>query len=199
MIDTIQYYNQNADEFYERTVDADMTGCRERFLNYLPGNARILDLGCGSGRDSKYFQKSGYTVEALDASEEMCRLAAAYLERPVTCLRFEEMSYEAEFDGVWACASLLHIQKKDLGSILERLHRALKPGGVIYVSVKYGSGEEERLGRFFSDYSVEELRRVFEGQGLFEVLECFETVDVREGYEEKPWVNLIGRKSIITE
>ena len=104
------------------------------------------------------------------------------------------MEWVEEFDGVWASASLLHVRKIDLPDVLVKLHRALKKKGILYVSMKYGVAQEERRGRFFSDYSVGELKEMLEKEGLFDVLECFETADSREGYENKPWVNAIARK-----
>ena len=191
---TIAYYDQNAAEFCQRTLGFDMSYCQNKFLGYLQEGDCILDAGCGSGRDSRFFLERGMKVISMDASEKICQLASEYIGQPVQCLRFEEMEWEEKIDGVWASASLLHIEKKDLPQVLVKLHRALKPNGILYISVKYGAVEEERLGRFFSDYSLEELSGVLEAEGLFEVLECFETEDGREGYENKPWVNVIGRK-----
>ena len=192
--DTITYYNQNAAKFCQRTFDFDMSYCQNKFLGYLQKGNCILDAGCGSGRDSKYFMEKGMQVVSMDASEAICQLAAEYIGKPVECLRFEDMQWEEEFDGVWASASLLHVRKADLPGVLGKLHRALKPEGILYGSVKYGAAEEERLGRFFSDYSMGELKEMLEKEGLFDVLECFETADARAGYEDKPWVNAIARK-----
>lgn len=191
---TINYYNTKTREFIDRTINADMDFCRNKFLDLLKPGASVLDAGCGSGRDSRVFLESGYDVQAIDASVEMCRMAAEYIGQPVRCMRFDEMAYDGEFDGIWACASLLHVRKEELPAILRRMHKALRPGGILYASVKYGDAQEERLGRFFSDYRMEELKDVFSRDRLFETIECFETEDVRPDYKEKPWVNILVRK-----
>ncbi len=191
---TIEYYNQYAEQFAERTAGADMSFCRDVFLKYLPEHALILDAGCGSGRDSRIFREKGYRVCAIDASEEMCRVAARRIGRLVQCMRFEEMAWQEHFDGIWACASLLHVPRCELPAVLGKFHQALKPGGMLYASFKYGSGEEARLGRFFSDYRLGELEDAFLRDGLFSLAESFETEDARPDYKEKPWVNIIVRK-----
>jgi len=175
-------------------VGTDMSACQEKFISLLQPGALILDAGCGSGRDSRFFLEQGFAVQAIDALEEMCRLAGEYIGQTVECMQFDELEDVSQFDGIWACASLLHIRKKELPELLGRFHRALKPDGVMYASFKYGDREEERLGRFFSDYSVEEIRDVFLRDGLFQLVEVFETEDVRPDYRDKPWVNIIVRK-----
>lgn len=192
--ETINYYNNNAKEFADRTVNTDMGVCQDRFTALLDKGAFILDAGCGSGRDSKAFVNQGFNVTAIDASSEMCLVASKYTGLKVECIRFDEMEFKNRFDGIWACASLLHIEKKELPDILCRFHKALKPGGVMYASFKYGNKEEHRLGRFFSDYNMDEVKKIFLSGGLFKLAECFETEDFRPDYKEKPWVNIIVRK-----
>ncbi len=191
---TIDYYNKNAKAFVERTISADMSICQDKFLGLLNAGSYILDAGCGSGRDSRIFLEKGFLVEAMDASKEMCRIAAEYIGQPVTCMKFEEMTYEARFDGIWACASLLHVEKCRMPEILLKLQRALKSGGILYASFKYGNTEEERLERFFSDYHLDEIENIFLQDGLFELVDSFVTEDVRPDYQNKPWVNVIVRK-----
>lgn len=191
---TIDYYNQNAKEFVSRTVNADMHYCQDKFMKLLKQGNYILDAGCGSGRDSLFFLKHGYKVCSIDASRELCKLAEEYIGQSVECVRFQDMEYEGLFDGVWACASLLHLSKKELPMVLRKFYRALKLGGVMYASFKYGDKEEERSGRFFSDYHLEEIEKVFtEGAG-FELIEGFVTEDVRDDYAGTTWVNVIVRK-----
>lgn len=193
---TISYYNKNAKEFAERTVNTDMDFCHSKFTALLQNGDYILDAGCGSGRDSKFFLEQGFNVQAIDASVEMCQLAAEYTGIPVKCMRFDEMEFDSQFDGIWASASLLHIEKSSLPDILYKFNRALKQGGIMYASFKYGDKEEERLGRFFSDYHIEELEGIFLKDGLFELEESFETEDTRPDYKNKPWVDIIVRKKL---
>ena len=142
---TISYYNENAEAFCEGTRFADMSETRGRFLRYVQPGGLILDAGCGSGRDSKYFLEHGYRVVAMDASEEICRLASEYLGQVVECRRFEGIAETEKYDGIWACASLLHVPYTELPEMIARLVKALVDGGVLYASFKYGREENETV------------------------------------------------------
>lgn len=192
--ETIDYYNINAEEFIRRTVNSEMSGCQKKFLELLKSGSRILDAGCGSGRDSKFFLEQGLKVDAIDASEKMCQAASEYIGQTVSCLSFEKLDVRERYDGIWACASLLHLEKEELPAILKKFYNALKPEGILYASFKYGTEEEWRLGRFFSDYQLGELEQIFLKDGLFQMVELFETEDEREDYKNKPWMNIIVRK-----
>ena len=126
MNSTVDYYNQNAEKFYQTTVDADMSDVQDRFLQYLPQGALILDAGCGSGRDSLAFLKKGFRVEAFDAAGNMVEKASQLTALNVRLQRFEDVSEQEEFDGIWACASLLHLPMPDLVTALRKLLAALK-------------------------------------------------------------------------
>lgn len=193
MNQTIEYYNRNAGAFCESTIHADMSYCRNRFLQYLSPGAYILDAGCGSGRDSRHFLEQGFRIEAFDAAEEICRLAEGHIGQPVKCMRFEDMEYEERFDGIWACASLLHINREILPQILRRLHRALMPMGILYASFKYGDTELDKGERYFINFTEDGIIELLEASA-FTVLECFVTSDVREGRSAERWVNVIGRR-----
>src|SRR6056297_2319217 len=131
---TIEYYNNNSEKFLMGTVDADMKYWQDRFLSYLKPRGRVLDAGCGSGRDSKYFINNNMEVVSFDASIKMCEYASKYIGDEVKCMRFEDIDYINEFDGIWACASLIHVRKKDMKSILLKLKDALKDNGILYAS-----------------------------------------------------------------
>ena len=193
--DTIAYYNENAVAFVEGTLDADMSYVRDLFLRYVKAGGRILDAGCGSGRDSLAFMDAGYEVDAFDASEEICRLAAERLGFQVACKRFEDLDGEEEYDGIWCCASLLHVQADDLLDVMNRLRKLLKPEGVIYISFKKGDIERVKNGRFFHDMTAEACEKLLLDNG-FEILELFESGDVRTDRAEEKWVNAIGRKEL---
>ena len=194
MTDTIAYYNQNAENFVSGTLHADMSENQSRFLRHVKPGGRILDAGCGSGRDTIAFLKAGFQADAFDASEEICRLASENTGIPVACKLFEELSGEAEYDGIWACASLLHVKAENLPDVMMRLKRLLKPEGILYASFKEGSTERVKEGRFFHDMTAESLRALFEQTGLT-VLESFFSRDVREGRNNENWVNIIGKKT----
>lgn len=193
MNQTISYYDKNAKEFCKNTIDADMSFCRDKFLKYLSAGASILDAGCGSGRDSVAFKQLGYHVTAMDASPEICKEAEKVLGQKVICKTFEEIDDENMYNGIWACASLLHVPKERMTEVLYRLKCALKDGGILYASFKYGEDEKIVNGRLFNYYSEQPLSVLMMENG-FEVLEVFVTQDVREGRSEEKWVNVIGVK-----
>lgn len=193
MNQTISYYDKNAEEFCKNTIDADMSYCRSKFLNYLSEGTSILDAGCGSGRDSIAFKQLGYHVTAMDASPEICKEAEKVLGQKVICKTFEEIDDENMYNGIWACASLLHVPKESMGEVIHRLKHALKDNGILYASFKYGEDEKIVNGRLFSNYNEQTLRALIEGNG-FEVLDLFVTRDVREDRREEMWVNVVGVK-----
>lgn len=202
---TLSYYDENASAFCEGTRNADMSEMRGRFLQYLKPGALILDAGCGSGRDSKFFMESGYRVVALDGSKEMCRQASEYLGQDVQCRRFEEIDEKEVYDGIWACASLLHVPYELLPKVIARLIVALVDGGVLYASFKYGEEEREAGGRYFTDLREDGWKKVLEEaeeemkESRLETVECFITGDVREGRGGEKWLNVVGRKKKIVE
>lgn len=187
---TIDYYNAHATAFAAGTENADMSECRERFLRYLSPEGMILDAGCGSGRDIIEFRDAGYRVRGFDASGELCRIAAEKTGIPVMQKRFEDLEGDAEYDGIWACASLLHVARTDLPDVLHRLHRLLKPNGILYASFKYGNEERIKDGRYFCDFTEASCRSMME-QADFIIKEIFVTGDVREGRGDEKWVNVI--------
>lgn len=195
MNQTISYYEEHAVEFCRSTLNADMTYCRERFLKYLNPGSRILDAGCGSGRDSKAFADLGYYVTAMDASPKICAEAEKVLGQTVLCQSFEELDMENMFDGIWACASLLHVPKEEILDVLYRLKRALKEDGILYASFKYGDGEVIRQGRYFSDYNERAIEKLMRDAGT-EILELFVTADIREDRSGEKWVNVIGMREL---
>lgn len=188
---TLTYYNQNARQFADTTLSVDFTATQNRFLKRLPLHAKILDFGCGAGRDTKYFLEQGYQVEAIDGSEELCKLAESYTGIPVKHMLFQELCAAECYDGIWACSSILHLPYQELREVLQRMVKALKPEGIIYTSFKYGSFQGERKGRYFMDFteeSFEALRNTVEGLILEDQ---WITKDVRPGRAEERWLNLI--------
>lgn len=191
---TIDYYNTNAKQFVSETENADMSESRDRFLSYIHQNGMILDWGCGSGRDSLAFKKAGYQVEAMDASEELCKLASQKTGLLVECKNFDDLDAEEKYDGIWACASLLHVEKGHLGEILKLAIKALKSNGVMYLSFKYGDFEGKRNGRYFTDMTEERFAEALQDIEVWEILEQWVTEDVRVDREDK-WLNVLLRKT----
>lgn len=187
------YYNKNANEFFEATVDADMTDNYKPFLSCMPQGGKILDAGCGSGRDSHAFLAKGYDVTAMDGSIEMCRLAGEYIGQEVVHMQFQEIDFAPIFDGIWACASLLHVPSLELERVLGKLLKGLKEEGVLYASFKYGDFEGERNGRYFCDLDETKAKEVFTRVG-YKVTNMWMTGDVREGRGDEKWINILAKK-----
>ena len=198
MNDTIDYYNKNADAFYESTIDADMSAQYDMFEKRLYAGARILDCGCGSGRDSKYFLDNGYEVVAIDGSEELCKKASELTGIVVINMLFQDIDFEDEFDGVWACASLLHVPFEELHDVFIKISKALKDCGIFYVSFKFGKFEGERSGRFFTDLTEESFEQLINDIPELVLQEKSISTDVRPGREEC-WLNAVLVKHAINE
>ena len=191
---TLQYYENHAMEFSSGTIVADMSNARSRFLNLLQLGTYILDLGCGSGRDARAFLKAGYRVDAVDGSSELCRIASEYTGIPVRQMLFQELDSVETYDGIWACASILHLPKEELIVAFHRIQRALKPGGILYTSFKYGTYEGLRNERYFTDFTEETLQEFWERIPELSIEEIWLTQDVRLGREEERWINLLARR-----
>lgn len=191
---TITYYNKNAQSFVSGTIDVEFSATQDIFLSKLKPSSHILDFGCGSGRDTKYFLERGYQVTAIDGSEELCRLAGEYTGISVKHMLFQELKEREAYEGIWACSSILHLPLPELADVFYRMARALKKEGILYTSFKYGSYEGERNGRYFTDMTEEKfsdfLRKI---KGL-EIEEQWTSLDVRPGRGDEKWLNIILRK-----
>ena len=130
------------------------------FEEFIPNGGRILDVGCGSGRDSKYFGDKGYKITAIDGSEVMCKAASKYAGIDVIKMDIENMKLTGLYDGIWACASLLHIKKISMRRVLDELIGLLNFHGVLYASWKYGNTEREDNGKHYSDYNEKQLKEL---------------------------------------
>lgn len=194
MKETLSYYNQNADAFIEGTRKADMSEQYRHFLKHPSPGCKLLDLGCGSGRDSAYFSSLGFDVTAADGSEELCKRVRETYGIHTLCIKFEELSFVSEFDAVWACASLLHVKKADMPKVMGKVSAALKPGGVLYASFKYGSEERISNGRFFNDYTPNDLDTLLTPENRLSLLEYWITEDVRPDRSGERWLNFIAKK-----
>jgi len=190
MVDTINYYNENSQSYFDNTVNADMSDCYNRFLKHVKKEAYILDAGCGSGRDSRFFLEHGYSVKAIDGSEELCKLASDYIGQEVECNNFLDLNYENEFDAVWACASLLHVDKNDINKVVSNLHKSLKDKGVIYASFKYGNADRVQGERYFNDLNEDLIKELFIS---FDINEMWFSDDVRPGRTDR-WINIVAKK-----
>lgn len=191
---TLDYYDSSGEQFARDTLDIDFHEIQDEFLSYLKEGARILDFGCGSGRDAKYFLDKGYSVEALDGSETLCRLASQNVGIPVRHLLFQELEERNRYDGIWACASILHASKSELPDIFQRLIRALRPGGIMYVSFKYGEFEGFRGERYFTDFQEDSFRRWAARFSTLKEEKMWITQDARRERSGERWLNIILRR-----
>jgi SAM-dependent methyltransferase len=194
MTNSIDYYNDNAETFFAATANVDMEPVYQRFLRLLPPAGRLLDAGCGSGRDAKAFAQKGFIVDAFDASPELAKLAAAFTGQPVEVMSFLEFDRHHLYDGIWACASLLHVPEVELAQVFQRLWHGLKPNGVLYVSFKQGRDEREQGGRVFTDATEDKLRNWMKALEGLASTDIWCTADQRPDRQEQ-WVNGLIRKA----
>jgi SAM-dependent methyltransferase len=194
MDDSITYYDEHCERFVKETFDIDMSNVYQPFLELVPAGGRLLDAGCGSGRDALAFSNLGFEVDAFDASgpcvEQARRLTGLKIQR----LRFDEMAFDGEFDGIWACASLLHIGREQLDTVLGRFHRALKDHGVAYLSFKKGVQDTEKDGRHFTNFTLGEFDTWLSQVEGWICLEAWLSEDLRPHRRQEFWVNGLIRK-----
>lgn len=193
---TIVFYNAQAEKYVAETVNLDVSNNRNLFLSLIPEGGHILDLGCGSGRDSRFFLDHGYSVTAVDGSHELANLASEFIGKSVEHLSFQELDYLEIFEGIWACACLLHCPKSEMGAVIQRMTKALKSNGIIYMSFKYGEGERvDERGRFFNDYTEAEMSKMLAKHSDLHVVELFtESNPLRNGFQT--WLNVFAKKQV---
>ncbi|MCZ7607026.1 MAG: class I SAM-dependent methyltransferase [Planctomycetota bacterium] len=138
---TQAFYEANAAKYFDKTLALDVSGVRGRFLEYVPKGGKLLDAGSGSGRDSRAFKDAGYSVGAFDSSPALARLSTEYSGVPTQVCTFQAFHSESDYDGIWACAALLHLRMTEVPAAVRNLKKALRPGGAIYMSFKYGTSE----------------------------------------------------------
>lgn len=193
---TIDYYNKNAENFVASTVSVAFTDMQKHFTDKLPKGGTILDFGCGSGRDTKYFLEQGFKVDAMDGSRELCKIASAYTGIQVKQCLFQELEARETYDGIWACSSILHVAGSELGDVLEKMSTALKQNGIIYTSFKYGTFEGVRNGRYFTDMTEARLADLLKDRKHLTIEEQWLTSDVRPERGDEQWLNVILRKQM---
>ena len=192
------YYDQHAATFIANTRDVDMSDSRRRFLSAVPlradGAARILDAGSGAGRDALSFRVSGYAVDAFDASPAMAAATKSHAAVPTRQMRFEDFAWEHPFEGIWACASLLHVAEADLPEVVKQLAAHLVCDGALYMSFKRGTGERVKDGRRFTDMTAKTLDALLDGCGDFGTFDMWESCDCRPDRTADVWVNALVKK-----
>lgn len=193
-MDSARYYDDNAEAFYQRTINTDVTYMYTKFLRVVNKPAKILDAGCGSGRDAKYFLTQGYDVEAFDASKEMVRIASRETGKSVKHHIFHDVCQLQEFDAIWANASLLHVPYEELQVVLLKFHRALKEKGMLFASFKYGNSRRQVGDRVFFDYSERTILPHL--NYLFQPIDIEKVADTRSSVAPSPdaaWLHILCR------
>lgn len=197
-MNTLDYYNKNSEEYFNSTLNVDMTNTYKEFLKLVPEGGKILDLGCGSGRDSMNFMKLGYEVTAVDGSKELAKKASALLGKEVIVSTFEELELKEKFHGIWACASLLHIKREDLKTVLNNLYNNLEDNGVFYMSFKYGEKEYvDDKNRYFNCFTDESIISFINENTKYNILGLYITEDKLGRVNEVKWLNLICNKKSV--
>ena len=194
ILDSIDYYNQYANQYFENTVNLELDEILDDFITYLPEGAEIMDLGCGSGRDSLYFIEKGFDVTAVDGSSELSELAAIHIGQDVLTMKFNDLDFSNVFDGIWANASLFHIPPSELSEVMLKIHGSLKKGGILFMSFKYGDFEGNYEGRYFKYYRRKEIREMIENVDGLELLKIAKTTDIRPYRQEDTWIHIIAKK-----
>lgn len=194
MLDSIDYYNKYANIYFESTVELDMGETLERFVSMLPEAGEILDLGCGSGRDSLEFIERGFDVTAVDGSSELCSLASIHIGQDVLHMQFDKLDFQEVFDGIWACASLLHTSPEELEVVLGKVIDGLKPGGILYMSFKHGEFTGFRNGRYFNNYKTKAMKEVISKFSDIDLVDLWKTSDIRNEKQNEEWLNVLVRK-----
>lgn len=187
------YYESNAEHYAAETFSADMSEQYQRFLPLLKKGAKILDVGSGSGRDACYFQKHGYQVTALEPSKNLCREIRKVFSGEIICSDIQNYRPKERYDGIWACASLIHLQEEEILRFFEKIDLYLNDNGVVYVSGKNGisTGEVED-GRFFLEFTERLVEKILTVNEQLKPEQLWYTEDVsgRRGFR---WMNVVLR------
>ena len=189
---TLDFYNNNSKTYIETTLTIDMSKLYKEFLNNIPKGGIILDLGCGSGRDSKAFIDKGYKITAVDGSKELAQSASKLIGQEVLVSKFEDLSLIDKFHWIWACASLLHVNKKDILNVIKNVSSNLNDNGIFYMSFKYGEDEYiDEKGRYFNCYTEETFNELINKVEGLRIMKVYKTIDIVPGRGDITWLNAI--------
>lgn len=192
--ETLRFYATDAPDYHASGpggINCDLPG----FLDRLPPNSLILELGCGGGRDAEYAEARGFRVEPTDGVPAMASLAEARLGRSIRIMRFDELDAIEQYGAVYASYSLLHVPREALAEVLHRVWAALVPGGWHMATYKSGgtAGRDE-FGRYFNYLSAEQAEAYYRAAGEWALLELIFGEGAGYKGRRSPWVNVIARK-----
>ena len=188
---TLSWYKENAPLYAEETKNSLVYDALGEFLSRVEEKGRILDLGCGSGRDSFFFLERGFYVDSLDGSEAMKREAERLFGINVRLSDFLSLDEYEKYDGVWAQASILHLDEESLRKVLYLISRALKTGGVFYTSFRKGEVDGFENGRWYTNMTESRFSSLLPPN--LQIEKSWEGKDVRPGVN-KTWLSIISRK-----
>lgn len=195
---TIQHYAQRAEQFKQGTWGHDVEQNRNALLSALPPKDQydLLDLGCGPGRDVLAFSEMGHRVVGLDGCAEFLTMAATVIDAEFWHQDMLDLSLgEERFDGIYANASLFHVPRSHLDSTLKRLHNALRPDGVLFVSNPWGEDQEGWSGeRYVVMHSWESWQRYLCHAGFTLLRHYYRPEGLARS--EQPWLASVWRKVV---
>ena len=191
---SFKYYDEHADKFFNDTVHVNMNEFYEAFLPLVKKEGRILDIGCGSGRDIKAFLDRGFDVVGFDASDEMVKKARQLTNGVVLKAKFADVAWEDEFDGLWASASLLHVPVDNIPPVLQKLWKALRKSSPFFMSFKYGDRQYEKDGRIFQNFTEKTIEPILTNIEDLNLRKMWRTVDKRKNRSDEFWLNIIVYK-----
>ena len=189
-----KYYENNAKHYATKTFSANMSEQYQRFLPLIKKNAKILDVGSGSGRDACYFQKYGYQVTALEPSKNLCRKIQKVFYGETVCLDIQNYRPTERYDAIWACASLIHLQEKEVLYFFEKIDLYLKKNGIVYISGKNGIPTGfAKDGRYFLEFTEQLIKKILKVNKQIKLEQLWYTEDVsgRKGFR---WMNVIFKQ-----
>ena len=195
MIEAI--YDTNAREFIESWLSADMHDQYKAFESLVHPGAKILDGGCGSGRDSLYFLQKGYVVDAFDPSDEMIKYASEFTGLKVKKMKWEELDEKEAYDAIWASASLYHVPRPDMAPTFKRIADALKSKGILFASFRDKENDfVDSEGRALTSFNKDTLTSFLSTLGLFDIVALSERKDSRKNKQDEVWLFALLRKKI---
>lgn len=186
---TQDFYEQNAKIFIENTFTINMTNLYEPFLALMPKSGKILDIGCGSGRDAIYFKTLGFDVDAFDYSRSLVKLAKIKTGLNIQHKSFYDLNIVDTYNGIWACASLLHCERSRLPEVIKKIINALKNHGICYLSFKYGNQDHVNDTRLFIDMNETQSLKLLDYDNIL-LFKMWRTEDNRPARKEQ-WLNIL--------